>query len=360
MIPVYVVPGPAGAPPAGGVPPPPPRDGQIEELLRRIYTVSLNILSTLKAVFNDMNASSDLQKLVITINKVCEENCPLPSLRTFAHAFKAVSGINRPRSAFNRFYSIYSGEAATQEPFEHHYDWLRVGNKVLFLLSDILKTIKWLHEIGFLTKYYLDLIKTIPSFIPTAAIIAGSALSAFDNLRLVFKYMAPRDDTLAGERKFKLIAAALDLESDICRIASSILLPFPLLPTEILAITTSALGSLLPLVKFYIDETTRTERAEERAQVEVRKAAALQLVERELEIAATALHHPTVSREAIQRVEQVMHTLGAGRIQRQLQTVHALAMETLANAIGQAPAAAPLQQLQTAWIHLQMPVPAVG
>lgn len=406
MITIYnIVPGPAGAP-AGLLPQPagaPPAHGggqlgvhvfwipnvpapQAQEaahgLIQVVYTTAMHVFSTFRAVFNDVNARSDFLKLIISITDLCETSFPTPSLRIFAHAFKASTAINAPVSLFNRFFSIVSNEAGTQEPFENHYDWLRIGSKMLFLVSDAMSSIRWLEEIGAITKDLVHQIGefrvfecTTLAFINTASIVFSTTLDLFDNLRLVWKYAFVRDDTPAAERTFKLITYSLDILIDICRIATTILGTLPFHEAALAKIAVSCLGNSISLVKFFITEHTKNARQEEKASIERKKAGALSLLEHELGLAALSLHHAATSQENIRLLAHVMEHLGRlpGRIQRQ--SVHALALEALAQAIALSPAAPPLppapapgvllsplapHQLIAAWTVLQIPLPPAG
>lgn len=320
-------------------------------VIHTIHTLTMYVFDAIKAVFDDVNSSVDLLKLATGIIEYCEENKQSnPTLRLVAGIFSCFTGANSVRSAFNRFRSAFSGEAATQEAFEAHYDWLRVANKLIFLINDVISSMKWLHEIGFTSIKKIEVINFFGRSIgirpiTTGITVVGSLCNLVDNIRLIAKYAFYREDTPKRARIFKCISASIDSLSDISRIASSILFAIPTPQCKIAAITVNAAGNALALLKFGIDRCTKASREREKADIDRILAVAYGRVLTELQTAATALHQVSVANECIALLQHELQEAAKnpGVIQLQISTV--VAQNLLVRAIAASPAAPPLPPL---------------
>ena len=265
-------------------------------VIGRIHSLVINLLKAFKGVLGDMNATSDLLRLVINATMFCEKTFHLPTLQLLAKAFVNITEFSSARSWLSRSYDVFSGEAATKEKIWGGYDYLRVVSKAIYLVNDICTTMKWLASIGVLGEIAAKEIATIQVFgkaiavtvgrIGTIATLVGTIPNLVDNLRLVVKYSGPRRDMLERERKSRLVGFSLDTVSDICRIAGVILFTVsnPWIP--FLALVVSTIGTLISLGKFYYTESTRAAREQEKAEYSAKKEAAIKLCDNFLRLGA--------------------------------------------------------------------------
>jgi hypothetical protein len=283
----------------------------LARLVERVNTVFIETLKAFKDAFGDINATTDLMKLLQTGTKLAKDTFDIPSFQAISLGFAPIIEFIYARAIFSRAFDIFSGDAAHKEPLFGGCDYLRILNKVFMLGNDTIYFLKWFSTVGLLEQFVEKKIGTIPVFgyglemtigrglskcgiemtigkLPLLCILFGTIPNLIDNLRLVVKY-AKATDMLEQERKAKLVGYSLDCISDICRIAFSILFllssPGVIPGLAFYGIVAQGIGTCGSLSKFYYNAHTRAALEKEKNDHIEKKAAAKALCEQYLQFA---------------------------------------------------------------------------